>query len=65
MFMHTYDYTNRTNAILIDLQKKNQHHIRFYITWIRGIQGTTENLKKKKEFNQRFVIIEICRTIKV
>lgn len=63
--MHTYDYTNRTNAILIDLQKKNQYHIRFYITWIRGIQGTTENLKKKKEFNQRFVIIEICRTIKV
>lgn len=61
--MHTYDYTNRTNAILIDLQKKNQYHIRFYITWIRGIQGTTE--KKKKEFNQRFVIIEICRTIKV
>lgn len=47
--MHTYDYTNRTNAILIDLQKKNQYHIRFYITWIRGIQGTTENLKKKKK----------------
>lgn len=44
--MHTYDYTNRTNAILIDLQKKNQHHIRFYITWIRGIQGTTEKKKK-------------------
>lgn len=29
-------------------KKKNQHHIRFYITWIRGIQGTTENSKKKK-----------------
>lgn len=34
-------------------KKKNQHHIRFYITWIRGIQGTTE---KKKKFNQRFEI---------
>lgn len=37
-------------------KKKNQHHIRFYITWIRGIQGTTENSKKKKKFNQRFEI---------
>ena len=27
-------------------KKNNQHHIRFYITWIRGIQGTTEKKKK-------------------
>lgn len=32
-------------------KKKNQYHIRFYITWIRGIQGTTENLKKKNLIN--------------
>lgn len=34
MFMHTYDYTNRTNAILIDLQKKKKsvsHSILYYL----------------------------------
>lgn len=63
MFMHTYDYTNRTNAILIDLQKKKSvsHSILYYLdSWNPRDHG-----EKKKEFNQRFVIIEICRTIKV
>lgn len=63
MFMHTYDYTNRTNAILIDLQKK-----KISITFDFILLGFVESKgprRKKKEFNQRFVIIEICRTIKV
>lgn len=47
MFMHTYDYTNRTNAILIDLQKK-KISITFDFILLGFVESKGPRRKKKK-----------------
>lgn len=50
MFMHTYDYTNRTNAILIDLQKK-KISITFDFILLGFVESKGPRRKKKNLIN--------------